>query len=176
MPPGSSCLALHKMAIRSSLDGFNSDLAVFNIGLDTFVTRELILDSSFAGLSDIEFRIYGFDGDGQWTVDDFVIQFAPADLDDDNVADTDDNCTLSPNTDQRDTDGDNFGNVCDADLNNDCDVNVIDLGLFRGVFFTTDADADFNGDGIVNIIDLGILRQRFFVRPGPSGLPNECPP
>ena len=81
-----------------------------------------------------------------------------------------DNCTLVPNANQRDTDGDGYGNICDADINNDGIVNVIDLGLFRAVFFTGDADADFNGDGIVNVIDLGVLKSGFFQPPGPSGL------
>ncbi|MEO1576009.1 MAG: dockerin type I domain-containing protein, partial [Pseudomonadota bacterium] len=59
---------------------------------------------------------------------------------------------------------------CDADLNNDNVINVVDLGLLRAVFFSNDADADFNGDGVVNVIDLGIMRQSFFGAPGPSGL------
>ncbi|MEO1574448.1 MAG: choice-of-anchor B family protein [Pseudomonadota bacterium] len=83
-----------------------------------------------------------------------------------------DNCAAVPNIDQRDTDGDGFGNACDADLNNDGVTNVIDLGLLRSVFFTSDPDADFNGDGVVNVVDLGIMRQRFFLPPGPSGLAN----
>ena len=53
-------------------------------------------------------------------------------------------------------------------------VNAIDLGVFKSVFFTSNADADFNGDGLVNAIDLGILRTLFFNEPGPSGLPNVC--
>ncbi|MEO1574838.1 MAG: endonuclease/exonuclease/phosphatase family protein, partial [Pseudomonadota bacterium] len=97
------------------------------------------------------------------------LNFGGTDTDGDGVVDTVDNCTLVPNADQRDTNGDGFGNVCDADLNNDGIVNVIDLGLLRTVFFTNDADADFNGDGVVNVIDLGILRVGFFAPPGPSG-------
>lgn len=79
-----------------------------------------------------------------------------------------DNCSSVGNPDQRDTNEDGFGNVCDADLNGDLIVNVTDLGLLRTVFFTADSDGDFNGDGIVNVIDLGILRQAFFDPPGPS--------
>ncbi|MEM6639455.1 MAG: S8 family serine peptidase [Pseudomonadota bacterium] len=92
------------------------------------------------------------------------------DSDGDGIIDAEDNCTLEPNPEQRDTDGDGYGNVCDADLNNDGVVNVIDLGQLRARFFSTDADADFNGDGIVNFVDLGILRSRFFTAPGPSGI------
>ncbi len=94
----------------------------------------------------------------------------PPDADNDGVADSADNCSLTPNPGQRDADGDGYGNFCDADLNNDGITNALDLGLFRQVFFTTDPDADFNGDGIVNALDLGILKQLFFQPPGPSGL------
>ncbi len=92
------------------------------------------------------------------------------DTDSDGISDDQDNCQTSANTDQRDTDGDGFGNVCDADLNNDCIVNVVDLGLLRSVFFSSDADADFNNDGVVNVQDLGILRVGFFQEPGPSAV------
>ncbi len=92
------------------------------------------------------------------------------DVDGDGVLDGADKCIEVANSDQRDTNGDGFGNVCDADLNNDGTINVVDLGLLRSVFFGSHADADFNGDGIVNVIDLGVLRGTFFGEPGPSGL------
>lgn len=92
------------------------------------------------------------------------------DSDGDGVTDDVDNCTLVANSAQIDSDADGFGNVCDADLNNDGVVNFIDLGIFRSVFFSNDADADFNGDGVVNFIDLAIIRGQFFQTPGPSGL------
>jgi hypothetical protein len=38
------------------------------------------------------------------------------------------------NNSQRDTDGDGYGNWCDADLNNDLKVNFADLALFRCQF------------------------------------------
>jgi hypothetical protein len=94
--------------------------------------------------------------------------FGFPDADGDEYSDDLDNCSAQPNPDQRDTDGDGFGNACDADLNNDNIVNVIDLGLFRQRFFGSDPDADFNGDGIVNVIDLGFLKARFFSAPGPG--------
>ncbi|MFK8016568.1 MAG: PA domain-containing protein [Gammaproteobacteria bacterium] len=92
------------------------------------------------------------------------------DEDTDQIPDVNDNCTLASNGHQRDTDGDGFGNICDADLNNDGTINVVDLGLLRQRFFTADEDADFNGDGVVNVADLGILRASFFGAPGPSGV------
>lgn len=96
------------------------------------------------------------------------------DADGDGVADDADNCAMVPNPDQFDGDGDGYGSVCDADLNQDCIVNPLDLGIFRTVFFTADAAADFNGDGVVNPLDLGIFRTLFFTVPGPSGLTQAC--
>lgn len=93
-----------------------------------------------------------------------------SDSDGDGIADGSDNCIEVANNDQRDTNGDGFGNICDADLNNDGTINFTDLGLLRTVFFGADTDADFNGDGVVNFLDLGILRSTFFGAPGPSGL------
>ena len=100
----------------------------------------------------------------------FVSFTATADSDSDGVADDVDNCTLVANPLQIDSNGDGYGNFCDADLNNDGIVNAIDLGLFKAVFFTGDDDADFNGDMIVNVLDLGLLRVGFFQPPGPSAL------
>ncbi|MFK8015220.1 MAG: thrombospondin type 3 repeat-containing protein [Gammaproteobacteria bacterium] len=101
---------------------------------------------------------------------------AAFDSDGDGFTDDVDNCSLTANPDQTDTDSDQIGNVCDADLNNDCVVNAADLGLLRSRFFTTDPDADFNVDGIVNVGDLGIMRAAFFTEPGPSAseLCNNC--
>lgn len=93
-----------------------------------------------------------------------------ADGDTDGVADAEDNCTLVSNPDQRDTNGDGYGNACDADLDNDGSINFIDLGIMKAEFFGNYADADLNGDGFVNFVDLGIMKDAFFGTPGPSGV------
>lgn len=99
-----------------------------------------------------------------------VSVMGPPETDGDGVPDDVDNCVLHANPGQQDTDGDGYGNACDPDLNNDLIVNPIDLGMFRVVFFTSDADADFNSDGVVNPQDLGVMRAFFFSPPGPSGI------
>jgi len=104
----------------------------------------------------------------------FSLDTGAPDSDGDGVGDDVDNCLLVSNADQRDTNGDGFGNICDTDLNNDCIANPIDLGLFKLVFFASNADADFNGDGVVNPIDLGIFKSRFFQPPGPNAS-GVCP-
>ena len=73
-----------------------------------------------------------------------------------------------------DGDSDGIGNICDADLNNDCVVNAIDLGLFKTVYQTSDETADFNGDGLVDDDDLQVMRSGFFKPPGPSGSMTAC--
>lgn len=95
-------------------------------------------------------------------------QVADADLD--GVRDTDDNCLLTPNAQQRDTDADGFGNSCDPDLDNDGVVSFVDISIMRSRFFQTgDLDADLNGDEAVNFADLAILRSYIFQPPGPAG-------
>ncbi len=102
-----------------------------------------------------------------------TVAVAP-DSDGDGVPDDTDNCTFVPNGDQFDADGDGFGNLCDPDLNGDCIVNALDLGLLRVAFFSADPVADFNGDGVVNSVDLGLMRVLFFQAPGPNST-GSCP-
>ncbi|NNF61599.1 MAG: hypothetical protein HKN06_09770 [Gammaproteobacteria bacterium] len=90
------------------------------------------------------------------------------DLDADGIPDSTDNCIEVINADQRDTDADNIGNACDPDLNNDCQVDLVDLALFRLVFLTADPDADYNGDDRVDLVDLALMRTLFLQPPGPS--------
>jgi len=101
------------------------------------------------------------------------------DVDADGVTDSEDNCMLEPNGPlipdaggniQHDTDGDDFGNLCDPDFDNNLVINAADLAYMKTRFFTTDPDADLNGNGIVNAADLAIIKIMFFGPPGPSGL------
>jgi hypothetical protein len=126
----------------------------------------------------IRFRLStdpGVTEDG-WHIDDVRVRGAGAacvtsDTDGDGITDGLDNCTLVANPDQRDTNGDGYGNACDADLDNDGHINFTDLGALKSVFFRRgDLDADLNGDGVVNFGDLGIMKGSFFGVPGPSGV------
>lgn len=99
------------------------------------------------------------------------------DSDGDGLPDNADNCVAVDNPRQRDADGDGIGNACDADLNNDCFVNGLDLGALKTAYFSADAVADLNGDGAVNAVDLGIMRTWFFsdyTDDNPSGIANLC--
>jgi hypothetical protein len=93
------------------------------------------------------------------------------DTDADGVPDVTDNCQQSANTDQRDTNGDSYGNACDPDFNNNGIVDSQDGALLRARFgSTTHPDQDLNGNGIVDSQDGALLRARFGQAPGPSGL------
>lgn len=90
------------------------------------------------------------------------------DSDADGVGDFRDNAILIANPDQRDTDGDGYGNVADADYNQDKTVDLIDLSILGSRFGSSDANADMNGDGTVDMADLAMLESLYGKAPGPS--------
>lgn len=108
---------------------------------------------------------------------------ADGDSDDDGIPDAFDNCIRVPNSDQRDTNSDGFGNVCDADVNNDGrvttswgvtipvsrrgDLEAIALTAAGGSF---DANHDLNGDGVVNDLDVSFATMLLYLPLGPSGV------
>lgn len=98
---------------------------------------------------------------------------ADADRDGDGIPDAVDNCVDRANTSQRDSDGDGFGNACDADLDNNGFVNSIDFSIFKRRLLSRDADADLNGDGIVNSLDYSMFKRMLLSRPGPSNTVAE---
>ncbi len=136
-----------------------------------------------AGFQQFQFRELEAAGDEAkfMFADDFIFSYgAVGDTDGDGIADDSDNCRLLANPDQRDTDDDAIGNVCDTDLNGDCVVNFGDLAEFKAAFFPGpySADADFDGDGFVNFGDLATLKAGFFTAPmpgpGPGAPGNAC--
>ncbi|MEQ1801966.1 MAG: dockerin type I domain-containing protein [Gammaproteobacteria bacterium] len=139
---------------------------------------------SFASFTTRDFRFYAAAIAGQLgssSVDDRIfgviegVVVAP-DSDADGLPDPLDNCTLSPNASQLDADGDGYGNICDADLNNSGQVTAADFAILRSVIGqgaganATAAKADLNGSGGVTAADYAILRARIGTAPGPSGL------
>ena len=111
-------------------------------------------------------------------------QALAVDTDEDDVDDALDNCTLTANTDQRDTDADGYGNLCDGDLNNDGSTNSLDLNIYKLAHRTVagdanyNVDADFNGDDVINTLDLNIYNGLHRQPPGPSCVdnPGGCQP
>lgn len=122
--------------------------------------------SAFAGYAYIlradGMRVPDYFDEGVYGADPMAI-----DSDGDGVMDYADNCATVATTSQLDTDGDGFGNACDGDFNNDGNVNSLDIGLFKPMFFTSgNVDADLNADGVVNSLDVGLFKGRFFQAPG----------
>ncbi|MEM7081461.1 MAG: RHS repeat-associated core domain-containing protein [Pseudomonadota bacterium] len=100
---------------------------------------------------------------------------ATENTDGDSIVDASDNCTLVDNENQRDTNGDGFGNICDPDLNNDGAVNFLDTSIYLTHHLTQLGDpnynehADFNGDGAINYVDFALFPTYFSLgHPGPG--------
>lgn len=121
---------------------------------------------------DVGAYVYEPIGNPGWQIEPgFKVTLATTlDTDQDGIEDFLDNCIEIANTDQRDSNDDGFGNVCDADLDNNGLVSFNDLNLFRSAFDSDDADADFDDSGRVSFGDLHIFRRLFDKPPGPSGL------
>jgi hypothetical protein len=102
------------------------------------------------------------------------------DRDNDGVDDDVDNCLEIPNgpndtatagPSQNDTDGDDFGNICDPDFNGNGIVDPSDFSLLKSRFGQPGfPDQDLNGNGIVDPSDFSLLKTMFGRPPGPSGV------
>jgi hypothetical protein len=98
------------------------------------------------------------------------------DVDSDGVTDVEDACLLVANSSQLDTDGDGYGNACDADYNGDGSVGGSDwlaLGAAFGASVGSpdyDPAIDMNGDGTIGGPELLLVGGSFGGPPGPSGL------
>ena len=100
-------------------------------------------------------------------IDDFSVTGIDDDDDDDNdgVLDVDDNCPVTSNADQTDTDLDGFGDACDTDDDNDLILDSVD----NCSLIANPNQEDFDLDGIGDLCDPD--------RDG-DGVPNEqdlCP-
>jgi hypothetical protein len=110
---------------------------------------------------------------------------AQPDTDRDGVPDAADNCVdvangpLIPDEgghSQLDADGDGYGNICDADLDNSGQTTSADYNFMRNrlarasTFDARAASADMNGSGWVTSTDYTLLRKRLGTAPGPSGV------
>ncbi len=84
-----------------------------------------------------------------------------SDFDTDGVPDAVDNAPETPNLDQIDADQDMYGNIADADFDNNNAVNLGDYFIFRSKFGTTDPVADMDSSGGVNLGDYFSFRGRF---------------
>jgi hypothetical protein len=95
----------------------------------------------------------------------------PIDTDGDGVLDIDDNCSDAPNDTQEDTDGDECGNLCDADYDDNGVVTFLDFSAFSAAFGTMDVEKDHTPPvtGPVAFLDFSFFSAHFGDSPGPSG-------
>jgi len=100
--------------------------------------------------------------------------YADVDTDNDGIIDSEDNCVDVYNPDQRDTNQDGYGNICDPDLDNDGDVTSDDGDIVEAAYGLTpespewDSDTDLNGDDIIDMSDVIIWSDMYGDPPGPS--------
>ncbi len=77
------------------------------------------------------------------------------------------------NPGQDDTDGDDCGNACDADYNQDGIVDIGDFGAYAQNFGSNNTlyqhTPPINSTTVVSIGDFGFFSQSFASPPGPSG-------
>ncbi len=91
----------------------------------------------------------------------------PNDSDGDGIVDISDKCPKTPNPGQQDTDGDGYGNICDADLDNDGAVGFQDFNIFKAAWLATslsgnwNPDADLDSDGVIGFQDFTIFKGRW---------------
>jgi hypothetical protein len=84
-----------------------------------------------------------------------------------------DNCTAIPNPTQCDTDGDDYGNQCDGDFDQNGAVNPTDFGQYfvpdRNAGVDGGTGTDMNCDGAVDQVDLDDFFTPQFTTPGSPG-------
>ena len=102
--------------------------------------------------------------------------FHEEDADSDGIVDDGDNCLGLVNPNQRDDDEDGYGNLCDADINQDCITGAVDLATVFAAFGTSApwtpknlGARDVNEDNNVGAADLASVFAKFGNPPGPSG-------
>jgi hypothetical protein len=105
----------------------------------------------------------------------FVLWGTPAfaqDFDGDGFGDAIDNCSLVSNSAQDDTDGDDCGNLCDADYDGNGAVGFPDFGEIVDAYGGPDAQkchVEPIPGCVVGFPDFGFLVATYAFAPGPSG-------
>jgi hypothetical protein len=124
------------------------------VGISTGPTSGITLHAGFWPIAASDAELLDSDGDG--------------------IPDVSDNCIEEKNASQLDTDGDDYGNACDCDFDQNLACSIADFSIFREDYIAT-ADrgvgTDMDGNGAVSIADFSLFRDGYVAGvPGPSGL------
>jgi parallel beta-helix repeat protein len=117
---------------------------------------------------DLDGEVRPFDGDGDATAIADMGADEYTDTDRDGIADYGDNCYVTFNPEQQDTDIDGYGNACDCDLDNNGFVGSNDYTIFGQAWWSDassqnwNADADFDSNGFIGPNDFTIFGTRWW--------------
>ncbi len=159
---------------------FDETATLYNLDLELYdtTTGEIVAEST--GSSDnrenlwvtlvpgrnYEIRVKPGPGQEAFLWDYALAWTTEADADQDLIPDDVDNCRLTANRKQIDSDGDGYGNRCDCDLDNNDMVNSLDFMLWR-LLATIDPQSeywneaiDFNEDGMASYADYTLFLGR----------------
>ena len=137
------------------------------------------LGQSVAGAGDVNGDGYDDTIVGVPGGEEAFVDLGEADGDADGAPDSTDNCLLVGNPSQLDSDGDGFGNACDADFDQDGATASLDFGTFRRCWGRTlpasagpPADptceeSDMDGDGVLGALDFALFKREFLTPVGP---------
>ena len=106
-----------------------------------------------AGSYPVELTVTDSNGQTASVSQDIEVKVPDPDTDDDGVPDPVDNCPLTSNPGQNDTDGDGVGNACDITPNGDNDGDLVDNQIDNCRDAANAGQADLDGDGIGDACD-----------------------
>lgn len=98
---------------------------------------------------------------GNDVVDQLVAITVDADYDADGIPDSVDNAPETANPGQEDTDGDGYGNIADADLDNSDTVDFSDFATFQSAWLQSGTAADMDSSGTVDFSDFTLFQGRW---------------
>ncbi len=152
---GTSMAAPHVSGVAGLIKAFNPGLT--NIEIKNAILNNVDAVSSLSGKVLTGGRINAFK----------ALSSVFVDNDGDGIADSQDNCSQTFNPGQQDTDSDGYGNICDADLDNDGVVGFMDFNIFKAAWLSTalspnwNPDADLDSDNVVGFQDFNVFKGRW---------------